>query len=349
MSRRSPHSRLSITTGDCNVGVSVGPIHAITTVLVVAAIASGALALSVSDGGTKVAAGGATPSESTVATPLLESGQADPAQSRDLSGISSESWFEGSALAQNETDSDGDLLSDEAERRLGTDPADPDTDGDGIPDGLEVHDDERYPGADPLQQDIYVEADATGENQISAGAIARIETTFTDAPVDNPDGSRGIDAHVIVDDRNLSANGTVYSRNRTGARNDVYDFRDSEFDARGWGYYYVLLTDDVAYDGDPTYVGAGRPGVVAMQTFESPFLTASLFMHELGHAFGMDAGVEGIDEETYSAQRYDSVMNYNGLYNQLSYSDGSDDLGRDEWAYVATDRYRPSLALDAGT
>jgi len=345
MSRRSLAGSLSITTGDHTVGVSVGPIHAITTVLVVAAIASGALALSVSGGGAKVAAGGATPGGSLVATPLVESGQADPAQSQDLSGVGSESGFDGPTLAPNETDSDGDLLSDEAERRLGTDPADPDTDGDGIPDGLEVHDEERYPDADPLEQDLYVEVDATGENRISAGTIARIETTFTDAPVDNPDGDQGIDAHVIVDDRNLSANGTVYSRNRTGARNDIYDFRDSEFDARGSGYYYVLLTDDVAYNGDATYVGAGRPGVVAMQTFESPHLTASLFMHELGHAFGMDAGAEGIDEETYSAQRYDSVMNYNGLYSQLTYSDGSDELGRDEWAYVATDRYRPPLAL----
>jgi hypothetical protein len=34
-------------------------------------------------------------------------------------------------------DSDGDGISDEVERRSGTDPHDPDTDGDGIPDGLE--------------------------------------------------------------------------------------------------------------------------------------------------------------------------------------------------------------------
>jgi hypothetical protein len=36
------------------------------------------------------------------------------------------------------TDSDGDGLTDEEERRLGTDPFNPDTDGDGYPDGLEV-------------------------------------------------------------------------------------------------------------------------------------------------------------------------------------------------------------------
>jgi YD repeat-containing protein len=38
----------------------------------------------------------------------------------------------------NAIDSDGDGLTDEEERRLGTDPFNPDTDGDGYPDGLEV-------------------------------------------------------------------------------------------------------------------------------------------------------------------------------------------------------------------
>jgi YD repeat-containing protein len=42
-------------------------------------------------------------------------------------------------------DSDGDGLTDEEERRLGTDPFNPDTDGDGYPDGLEV-----ALGSDPL-------------------------------------------------------------------------------------------------------------------------------------------------------------------------------------------------------
>jgi YD repeat-containing protein len=45
----------------------------------------------------------------------------------------------------NPLDSDGDGLSDEDERRLGTDPFNPDTDGDGYPDGLEV-----ALGSDPL-------------------------------------------------------------------------------------------------------------------------------------------------------------------------------------------------------
>lgn len=341
MSSRSIASRLRRRTGDRRASLNVGPIHLVTSLLVVAAIASGALALSVTDEADVQSAGGAAPDDTLVASPLLGPDGTAAARSAEPAG----SDVEGLSLDSNESDRDGDLLADSTERRLGTDPADPDTDGDGIPDGLEVRATERYPDADPLHQDIYVEVDATGENRISAGTVARIETTFADAPVENPDGDGGIDAHVIVDDRGLSANETVYSRNRSGPRNDIYDFRDSEFDARGTGYYYVLVTDNAAYNGDDRYVGAGRPGVVAMQTFESPELTASLFMHELGHAFGMDAAAEGIDEETYSTQEYDSVMSYNGLYDRLSYSDGTDDLGRDEWAYVANERYRPSLSL----
>ena len=326
--------------------VSVGPMHVITALLVLAAFASGTLAFSVTGDGAEVRpAGGATPGDALVATPLLEARDAATAQRDDLSGLGSDRSFDPS-LAPNATDSDGDGLADAAERRRGTDPTDPDTDGDGIPDGLEVKATDRYPDADPLEQDIYIEVDATGENRISADTIARVEQTFADAPVGNPGGSRGIDAHVLVDDRGLAANGTVYSRNHTGPNTDIYDFRNRTFDARGTGYYYVLLTDDAAYDGDASYVGAGRPGVVVMQTFESPKLTASLFMHELGHAFGLDASADGIDAETYSTREYDSVMNYNGLYEQLSYSDGDDDLGRDEWAFVADERYRPPLGLD---
>jgi hypothetical protein len=320
--------------------VSLGPLHVVTVLLVVTAATSGSLALSVSENGTQVRpAGAATADDTLIATALADGEGTVPAQQQRVGGGGTENGT--SAMPANATDTDGDGLADETERQLGTDPTDPDTDGDNIPDGAEVYDDPRYPGADPLRHDIYVEIDATGDNRISAAAIERIEETFANAPVENPGGESGIDVHLLVDDRGLASNATVYSRDRTGPRNDIYDFRDEQFDARDTGYYYVLLTDDVAYNGEPRYVGAGRPGVVAMQTFGSPNLTASMFMHELGHAFGLDSGADGIDSETHSRAEYDSVMNYNGLYEQFGYSDGTDDVGRDEWAYVATERYQP--------
>jgi len=313
---------------------------ALAVVLVVATASSGFLVAAV-DNEDDAPAGGAKPGD------LSDLGETVATGSQGVPELLSDRVSTAIVGVANGTD-DGDGLNDTAERIAGTDPQDPDTDGDGIPDGLEVHATERYPGADPLHHDIYVEVDATGTNQISTSAIVRIQSTFADAPVANPDGEQGITLHVLLDDRGLTANETVYSRDRPGTRDDIYDFRDATFDARESGYYYVLLADDAAYAGDPSYVGAGRPGVVVMETFDRPMLTASLFVHELGHAFGLGAETNGIDEKRYSTVEYDSVMNYNGLYEQLDYSDGTDLVGRDEWAYVADDRYRPPIRIRDG-
>ena len=244
----------------------------------------------------------------------------------------------------NATDTDGDGLSDSLERSVyGTDPTDPDTDGDGYPDGMEVRCEQALPGADPLRTDIYVEVDSTQSTTLSDSVRTSIVETFENAPVSNPDGSTGIDIHLVTDDTNLSANGTVHSKPRSGARNDIYDFRANHSEHRADGYYYVLLTDDVAYNGDDYFVGAGRPEIAAMERFDSPKITASLFMHEFGHAMGLDAHQDGIDEERYSRTEYDSVMNYNGLYRQLSYSNGTDSVGRNEWQFVAENRTQPDI------
>ena len=244
----------------------------------------------------------------------------------------------------NATDTDGDGLSDSLERSVyDTDPTDPDTDGDGYPDGMEVRCEGAVPGADPLRTDIYVEVDSTQAGTLSDSVRASIVETFDDAPVSNPDGSTGIDIHLVTDDTDLPVNGTVYSKHRAGPANDVYDFRANHSEYRAEGYYYVLVTDDVAYNGDDYFVGAGRPEIAAMERYNSTTVTASLFMHEFGHAMGLDAHQDGIDEKRYSRAEYDSVMNYNGLYRQLSYSNGTDSVGRDEWQFVAQNRTRPDV------
>ena len=244
----------------------------------------------------------------------------------------------------NATDTDGDGLSDSLERSVyGTDPTDADTDGDGYPDGMEVRCEQAIPDADPLRTDIYVEVDSTQATTLSDSVQASIVETFDNAPVSNPDGSTGIDIHLVTDDTNLSANGTVYSTPRSGAGNDLYDFRANHSEHRSDGYYYVLLTDDVAYNGDDYFVGAGRPEIAAMERFDSTTITASLFMHELGHAMGLGANQDGIDEERYTRAEYNSVMNYNGLYRQLTYSNGTDSVGRNEWQFVAENRTQPDI------
>jgi len=251
----------------------------------------------------------------------------------------------------NATDTDGDGLSDSLERSVyGTDPTDADTDGDGYPDGMEVRCGEAIPGADPLRTDIYVEVDSTQSTTLSDSVQTSIVETFDNAPVSNPDGSTGIDIHLVTDDTNLSVNGTVYSKPRAGPGNDIYDFRANHSEHRSDGYYYVLLTDDVAYNGDDYFVGAGRPEIAAMERFDSTTITASLFMHEFGHAMGLNAHQDGIDEERYSRTEYDSVMNYNGLYRQLTYSNGTDSVGRNEWQLIAENRTQPDVqCVENGT
>ncbi len=65
--------------------------------------------------------------------------------------------------AGDDDDTDDDLLTDDEEAALGTDPRDPDTDGDGVPDGIEVN----YDGTDPLREDT--DGDGLSDGQEAMG------------------------------------------------------------------------------------------------------------------------------------------------------------------------------------
>jgi hypothetical protein len=81
-----------------------------------------------------------------------------------LVALLASAWGGGEILS-NDTDNDG--LSDDEEDLVGTSPFNPDTDGDGLLDGWEVHGLQRLgtleplplEGADPLQKDVFVEID----------------------------------------------------------------------------------------------------------------------------------------------------------------------------------------------
>lgn len=96
-------------------------------------------------------------------------------------------------------DSDGDGLADDREERLGTDPHDRDTDGDNIPDGVEVRG-ETYsgvplPNADPLRMDLYLLTYWSLEANPPYN-YENLSEWFGAMPVENPDGSSGITLHV---------------------------------------------------------------------------------------------------------------------------------------------------------
>lgn len=249
--------------------------------------------------------------------------------------------------ANGTSDGDGDGITDVAEReRYGTDPADADTDGDGYPDGMEVACDGTLPDADPLHQDVYVEVDATRGAALDPSAVEHLRSAFADAPVANADGESGIAVHVRRSDVGLPVNGSVDSGSRSGDHNDVRDYRSRYFDSREAGYYYVVVTPEAAFRGDDYYAGAGVDGAAVVEPFDSPRVTGSLLMHELGHAFGLGPELSGIDEERFDRQEYRSVMNYNAIYEVSTYSDGTDDVGRDEWSFVAHERHRPPVECE---
>lgn len=121
-------------------------------------------------------------------------------------------------------DSDSDGLTDEHERRLGTNPFDRDTDMDGLLDGWEVHGlpreiplgeriglfDPANPRADgalsPLRQDVicvlsYFEGvDAAAMD----GELARVQSLYRDLSNKNPDGSTGLWVHFRVEPTRVS-------------------------------------------------------------------------------------------------------------------------------------------------
>lgn len=218
-----------------------------------------------------------------------------------------------------------------------------DTDGDGYSDAMEHTCTDRLPGADPGVQDVYVEVDATGNETLDDATVERLEAAFANAPVTNHDGESGVRLHVVRDDTGLPEPGAVDVERGPGAHDDVWDYRSKYFDNAGDGYYYVLLTSEAAFEGDDYYAGAGANGTALVEAYDSNDVMTSLIMHELGHAFGIPHDGPGVDSREFDRDAYESVMNYNALYDVQTYADGEDAVGRDEWAFVAAERHVPSI------
>jgi len=226
------------------------------------------------------------------------------------------------------------------------DPDVTDTDGDGIPDVMERQCTKSYPDADPLRQDVYVEVDSVDGVALSEESVATLERAFADAPVENP-GDSGVAIHFIRSDGDLPQGQSVNDDARPGEYNDVEDYRENHFQHAPAGYHYLLVSTEVAYKGEEYYAGAGEPGTAIVESYDRDGIMASLVLHELGHSFGLDRSDEGVDAREYSQTAYQSVMNYNALYEMTTYSDGEDEVGRNEWRYVAENRHQPTIETGA--
>lgn len=224
-------------------------------------------------------------------------------------------------------DADGDGLYNSREIELGTNPNNVDTDKDGLSDWLEVNTLAPY-GANPLRRDIFVEIDRMeGVGGLSWIQEGRLTDAFKNAPLQNPDGSWGVDLHLYYDDVITPAKSIYNSSDYYTYERRYHDFPD--------GFRWALFAGIWDWWDFPRPAGLcyGEGFVVDRDAPFSPI--AHVFMHELGHSLGLMPSVYGGIDSTSWPWDYDSVMNYGSqLYTlglKLDYSRGGD---FNDWAYL---------------
>lgn len=195
---------------------------------------------------------------------------------------------DGNTTDGNATDSDGDGLTDERERALGTDPTLADTDGDGLNDSREIEvgtdplnadtDGDRLedgwevrgqtpngtalPHSDPLRMDVYVQISyADGSRTLRESQRTEIRGAFNSMDVRNPDGSTGISVHIDDSYHQVPITGTY--DNRTAVLDAARNNSTTETMGNRSGVYhhviFMQIDDDADFDvmtTEPGYVVA---------------------------------------------------------------------------------------------
>lgn len=234
-------------------------------------------------------------------------------------------------------DSDGDRLDNCYETNsgtfvsatdTGTDPNDPDTDGDGINDGDEILGttgglDLPAMGTSALRRDILIEYDwfddalecGAHSHRPTVNALARVAAAFAAAPVVNPDGSTGIN---VIGDR---GQGGVFTGGNLIADADgvltagvddpeYVSLKAANFDPNRSGYFHYVILPHRYGTNSASSGQAELPGddmIVSLYCFGSDGNVANTIMHELGHNLSLRHG--GFQNCNYKPN-YNSVMNY---------------------------------------
>jgi beta propeller repeat protein len=236
---------------------------------------------------------------------------------------------------------------------------DRDTDGDGLLDKWEtkgltlggVFVDLPAMGADPNKKDIFVEVDWMPTKKPKKAAIDKVIKAFAEAPVDNPNGTRGINLHVDMGPKSVmrsdtgelwgkhSRAGQVPYRELLGSKiAKKYSWADFDlikngrsgwifgtngnFDhARKPVFHYGVFADKLGDMGTTSGMSRGIGAsdfIVSLGGFTDGRGTAleqaGTFMHELGHNLGLRHG--GLDHVHYKPN-YLSIMNYTFQFSGL--------------------------------
>lgn len=200
------------------------------------------------------------------------------------------------------TDADGDGLSNAQERRLCTDPDDPDTDRDSLPDGREVlgH---RFPdghyvdldgmGADPCSKDAFLEIDWHPRVGPDERALTTIKNAFRNG---------GIDLHV---DTGQFGGGGEIPTVATHPGQKFAKAKESSFDGhRQWSFNYALARGPSA-GGGPAYMIQNDFRINPGNHWSHDDITTAF--HELGHSLGIGHG--GTDGDHHQVFK-DGVVHY---------------------------------------
>jgi hypothetical protein len=234
-------------------------------------------------------------------------------------------------------DSDNDRIPDAFETNTGifvdssntgTDPENPDTDGDGIKDGDEVLGtlaglDLPGMGTNPLRKDLLLEYDwfddsidcGAHTHRPSAATIAMVTAAFSNSPVTNPGGTDGVNLISDYGQGGLFSGGNLINdadgviAGGVGG-SDFASYKAANFAANRNGYFrYVLLPH--FYNTNSLSSGQaevlGDDLIVSLYCANTDGNVANTIMHEVGHNLNLR---HGGNENCNYKPNYNSVMNY---------------------------------------
>lgn len=218
----------------------------------------------------------------------------------------------------------------------GTDPTNPDTDGDGLSDGDEVYGTSAglnlpFYGVSPVHKDILLEydwmQDATGcashSHKPTQGAVDMVSDFFANAPVTNPDGTTGI--HVFQDVHYAPVSNINYASNLIPDADGIINgnihwppggdwdtLEAAYFPSHRHGYFHYVIfaheyTDAPNSSGSATIPGYQMIISMGCYWYAPDWKIASAIVHELGHNLNLRHG--GNTECNYKPN-YNSIMNY---------------------------------------